>query len=228
MSIKNFILKIKYFRRWFLSEFPQKTQLGYCAKNVRIEYPLHIESPKNVFIYENTYLRNNIHIINAPNETVIIKKNCALAANVSIITNNHKSIVSVPTPLLVSSHINDISQNITIESDVWVGYGATILSGGNLNRGCIVGAKSLVTKPVPPYAVVAGIPAKIIAVRFSIEQILEHEKIYTENERYTIEELQKIFMEYYTNIPIYGDFINLTAEQKAQIKATKLRISFID
>lgn len=60
---------------------------------------------------------------------------------------------------------------IVIGDDVWIGYGATILSGVTLGKGCVVGARALVCKDVPPYAVVAGIPARIIKYRFSEETI---------------------------------------------------------
>lgn len=60
---------------------------------------------------------------------------------------------------------------IVIGDDVWIGYGATILSGVTLGKGCVVGARALVCKDVPPYAVVAGVPARIIKYRFSEETI---------------------------------------------------------
>ena len=51
-------------------------------------------------------------------------------------------------------------------SDVWIGLGATILSGVHIGHGAIVGTKALVTKNVPPYAVVAGNPARVVRMRF--------------------------------------------------------------
>lgn len=61
---------------------------------------------------------------------------------------------------------------ILIENDVWVGHGATIMNGVTVHNGAIVAANSTVTKDVPPYAVVAGNPAKIVKYRFS-EEIIE-------------------------------------------------------
>ena len=51
---------------------------------------------------------------------------------------------------------------VSIEDNVWVGFDAVILPGVTLGKGCIVGGKSVVADEVPPYAVVAGNPAKII------------------------------------------------------------------
>ena len=56
--------------------------------------------------------------------------------------------------------------DIRIGNDVWIGEDAKILSGVTIGDGAVIGANSLVTKNVPPYAVVGGVPAKIIKYRF--------------------------------------------------------------
>lgn len=57
--------------------------------------------------------------------------------------------------------------SIIIQNDVWVGTNATIMAGVTLHNGCIVAAESVVTKDVPPYAIVGGNPAKVLRYRFS-------------------------------------------------------------
>lgn len=57
---------------------------------------------------------------------------------------------------------NLCSQPVTIEDDVWIGFGAAIMKGVTIGKGGIVAAHSVVTKDVPPYSVVAGNPAQII------------------------------------------------------------------
>jgi len=61
--------------------------------------------------------------------------------------------------------------DIIIENDVWIGATATIMSGVKISNGAVVGAGSVVTKDVPPYAIVAGNPAKVVKYRFTEEQI---------------------------------------------------------
>ena len=60
--------------------------------------------------------------------------------------------------------------DIVVEDDVWIGQGALVLPGVTIGRGCIIGARSVVTKDVPPYSVYAG--TRIVRKRFS-DQIIE-------------------------------------------------------
>lgn len=66
---------------------------------------------------------------------------------------------------------------IVVEDDVWIGHGAIILSPANIGRGSIIAAGSVVTKDVPAYAIVGGNPARIIKMRFTPQEIAEHEKL---------------------------------------------------
>ena len=74
--------------------------------------------------------------------------------------------------------VNDVKRTtLSIGHDVWVGYSAIITSScKNIGNGSIIGAGSVVTKDVAPYAIVAGNPAKVIRYRFDIETINELEK----------------------------------------------------
>jgi acetyltransferase-like isoleucine patch superfamily enzyme len=56
-------------------------------------------------------------------------------------------------------------QGVVIEDDVWIGSKATILDGVTIGRGAVVGAGAVVTKSVPPYAIVAGVPARVVGIR---------------------------------------------------------------
>ena len=67
--------------------------------------------------------------------------------------------------------------DIVIEDDVWIGYGATIMSGVHIAQGAVIAAGAVVTKDVPAYAIVGGVPSKVIKFRFGNECIDELEKI---------------------------------------------------
>lgn len=69
-------------------------------------------------------------------------------------------------------------EKITVGNDVWIGCRAMILDGVTIGDGAIIAAGAVVTKDVPPYAIVGGVPAKIIKYRFQpekIEELLESE-----------------------------------------------------
>lgn len=65
----------------------------------------------------------------------------------------------------------------TIGNDVWIGYGAYIRAGISIGNGAIIAARAVVTKDVPPYSIVAGVPAKVIKMRFPDEVIELAERI---------------------------------------------------
>jgi virginiamycin A acetyltransferase len=79
------------------------------------------------------------------------------------------------TPEIADMHMNmghpSCKGDIIVENDVWIGAKSTIMSGIKIHNGAIVGATATVTKDVPPYAIVAGNPAKIVKFRFSPDQI---------------------------------------------------------
>jgi len=67
-------------------------------------------------------------------------------------------------------------EGVVIEDDVWIGFGAIILSGVRIHRGAIVAAGALVAEDVPPYGIVGGNPAKLIKYRFEEADRASHDR----------------------------------------------------
>lgn len=65
---------------------------------------------------------------------------------------------------------------VVIEDDVWVGANVTILKGVTIGRGSVVAAGAVVTRSCPPYSIIGGVPAKVLKMRFTPEDIEEHER----------------------------------------------------
>lgn len=97
----------------------------------------------------------------------------------TIITGDHRID-------LVGRYIIDVTDDeklpdqdfpVVIEDDVWTGANVTILKGVTIGRGSVIAAGAVVTKSFPPYSIIGGVPAKLIKMRFTPEQIAEHERV---------------------------------------------------
>ena len=88
--------------------------------------------------------------------------------------------------------------DIIVEDDVWIGYRSTIMSGVRIGQGAVIAAGAIVTKDVPPYAIVGGVPAKIIKSRF--EDSIVHELKKVNYSKLRIEVIEDIIVDLYTEI----------------------------
>lgn len=223
MSIVSKISALK--RCWFTS----LSDLGSSGKNSAIGFPVYITSPKNVHMEDNTVIRLGAYFINNSGENIFIKKYTVVGPRCTIVTNNHRSTVGIPQVLLGASHVNDNSGDIIINEDVWIGANVTILYGAELGRGCIVGACSMVNKHIPPYALVVGSPARIVGVKFTLEQILEHEKaLYPEDERMSKSELKTLFEIYYKGVKVFGVQTDFSDSDIEHLEWAKKQRHFIE
>lgn len=171
--------------------------------------PQDISIGKKCIIGKKAHLADNISIgnftyLNCNVLDIIIESNvtignfCSIAPGVLIGLGNHYIQTVTTHPILFndyylnsfkSGNINqqleglaDQNQETVIGSDVWIGARANIRRGIKIGNGAIIAADSVVTKDVPDYAIVAGIPARIIRYRFDKEQVeflsQNHEKCF--------------------------------------------------
>lgn len=119
-----------------------------------------------------------------------IGKYCSIACGAKFLftSANHtlSSLSTYPFPIffeeweLDAANVADAWDNrgdIVLGNDVWIGYEAVILSGVTIGDGAVVGARAVVTKDVPPYTIVGGVPAKLIKKRFSDDVIAKLSEI---------------------------------------------------
>jgi len=104
---------------------------------------------------------------------------CSIARHTAIQDHNHDT-ENITTYFIRHHFFNEerkesaISKgDIHIGNDVWIGTQSTILSGVTIGDGAVIAANSVVTKNVPPYAIVGGTPAKVLKYRFSEDIIKE-------------------------------------------------------
>ena len=112
-----------------------------------------------------------------------IGKGCSLADDITFmidLNHDYRAVCQGSSAFLdgiVPMEKTPRKGTIIIQNDVWIGHGATIMAGVTLRNGCIVAAGAMVTKDVPPYAMVGGNPARILRYRFSPDMAAALQKI---------------------------------------------------
>lgn len=162
----------------------QTIYLNAVIKDPQIEigdYTIYNDFVADPLLFE----RNNV-LYHYPihREKLIIGKFCSIACGTKFLFNcaNHtlKSLSTYTFPLfyeewgLEKSNITtawDNKGDIVIGNDVWIGYEAVIMAGVHIGDGAIIAAHAVVTKDVPPYTIVGGVPAKEIRKRFDTDTI---------------------------------------------------------
>lgn len=140
----------------------------------------------NDFVNDPTLFENNNVLYHYPinYDKLQIGKFCSIACGAKFLFNsaNHtlSSLSTYPFPLFFEewglekkdvTNAWDNKGDIVIGNDVWIGYEAVVLAGVTIGDGAIIGTRAVVTKNVPPYTIVGGVPAKPIKKRFSEETI---------------------------------------------------------
>lgn len=146
----------------------------------------------NDFVHDPREFRKNNVLYHYPinKDRLIIGKFCSIACGAKFLFNsaNHKmaSLSTYTFPLFFEewdlekenvAQAWDQKGDIIIGNDVWIGYEAVILSGVTIGDGAVIGCRAVVTKDIPPYTIVGGVPAKPIRKRFDEETIKELQKI---------------------------------------------------
>lgn len=162
---------------WSLISRNIKRQFASCGTNVHVGnycdmIPSHIHCGHHVHIGPHASFMASIAHIYIGNFVVF-------GPNVTIRGGDHRID-------LIGKHIYEIGEgeklpkndkDVRIDDGVWCGCNVTILKGCHIGKGAVIAAGAVVTKDVPPYAIVGGNPAKVIKYRFSPEEISRHEKI---------------------------------------------------
>jgi len=130
--------------------------MSYHDKSI-FENSVYISDCKNISIGSHCHINENVFI-----QGGVIGNNVMIAPNVAILNNSH-SYERTDIPMIDQGMVNN--SNPIIEDDVWIGRNVIILHGLIVGKGSIIAAGSVVTKNIPPYSIVGGVPAKLIKSR---------------------------------------------------------------
>ncbi len=103
---------------------------------------------------------NNFRV--AGNGSIVVGSRCYISQFCSFISHNHG--IRKGTPIQLQPH-DEAKANIVVGDDVWFGAGCTVLPGARIATGAVLGAGSVITKPVPEYEIWAGVPARKVGER---------------------------------------------------------------
>lgn len=125
-----------------------------------------------IYVGKKTY--GGLDVMNDTQHCLRIGNYCSIAKKVTFLVGIDHRLSNISTypfqAMIIDGKREAVSKgDILIEDDVWIGFGATILSGVHIGQGAVVATGAVVTKDVPAYAIVGGVPAKILKYRFSPE-----------------------------------------------------------
>ncbi len=128
--------------------------------------------PKGAEAGRKTYFASSPRILwNAYGSKLVIGHFCSIASDVTIFLGGYHYTDRITTFPFSRRRSSYSKGGVTIGSDVWIAHGATLLDGVTIGDGAVVAACSVVTRSVPPYAIVGGNPARLIRYRFSEDVI---------------------------------------------------------
>ncbi len=136
-----------------------RNKFMYFGRNAEVRPYAYFDYCSNISIGDNVVIRPGSMFFANKNTKIIIKNNAMLASCVHIYTDNHK-FNDLTKPILFQDH--DDFKDVIINEGAWIGANVTILTGVNIGKNSVVAAGSVVTKNVPQFSVVAGVPAQII------------------------------------------------------------------
>jgi acetyltransferase-like isoleucine patch superfamily enzyme len=159
----------------------------YAIRSLFKEYGENVVfCPYDYFSFSTISLGNDVYIGPGANfssiKSITIGSKVLFGPNVTIMGGDHNTSMIGKYMFDVKDKLYENDLPIIINDDVWIGTGVIILKGVTIGEGSIVAAGSLVNKNIPPYTIVAGVPARIIKKRFSESQIKKHIHIISENQ----------------------------------------------
>ena len=175
--------------------FPNPSKVYPRSGDMQTVYLKNVVSNPNIIVGDYTIYhdaladprgferRNVLYHYPLNHDKLVIGRFCSIASGVRFLMNgsNHarQSLSTYPFSLLGEEWDDSLQPqrawdnhgNTRIGNDVWIGMDVVIHSGVRIGDGAIIGARAVVTGDVPPYAVVAGVPAKVTRMRYTPEEI---------------------------------------------------------
>lgn len=140
---------------WWIRKLFIRMFIGNMGHNCFIMKKFMATNPSNIYLGNNVIINRNV-MLDGRGAKIIIGNNVDIAQETNIWTLEHD---------VHSENHNAIAGNVIIDDYVWIASRVTILPGVHIGKGAVVATGAVVTKDIPPFTIVGGIPAKIIGKR---------------------------------------------------------------
>ena len=162
----KFVKKLVSIPHRLFNLFFLKPSLSSCGKNVSIGSNVDVAGIENISIGNNVSIGTDCRFYTT-RANVCIKDNVMFGPGVTVISGDHRiDVLDKPMIALTDSDkLPENDQDICFSGDNWIGANSIILKGVNIGYGSVVAAGAVVNRNVPDYAIVAGVPAKVIRYR---------------------------------------------------------------
>ncbi|KTD04513.1 chloramphenicol acetyltransferase [Legionella geestiana] len=159
-----------------------KNRLKKCGRNVVFDPVNSVITYESVEIGDHVFIGGGAWFSSSEAAPVRIGSCVMFGPGVTLLCGDHAFRErGVPMYFVKKDAPSKHSAAIDIKDDVWIGANVTVLKGVTIGRGSVIAAGSVVNKPVPEYAIVAGVPAKVIGQRFDDQALSEHKALLEKN-----------------------------------------------
>jgi maltose O-acetyltransferase len=165
-----------------------RLRLKSVGHQVTISSNCHFAEAKEISLGHHVFIHTGAHFYTGRGSQIKIGNYVLIGPNCSLIAAN-RDYTNWQTPMYFGTEY--LKKPIVIEDDVWIGERVTVSPGVTIHRGAVVGAGAVVTKDVPEFAIVGGVPAKVLKYRFDPRTIKKAKKINLDSFIYLKKDRQK-------------------------------------
>lgn len=156
----------------------KKGTLGSCGKEVRLGRGMRMYGSKNLTIGNDVGIGEGA-LFMCTRAKITIGDHVMFGPRVTVITGGHRMnlVGRYMTSVTEAEKEAGDDRDIIFKGDNWIGANATVLRGVTVGEGAVIAAGAVVTKDVPPYAIVGGVPARVLKMRFTEDEIKQHTEL---------------------------------------------------
>lgn len=169
-------------RAWnrFVVSPARKAALGKHGKSVRLGTSVRMYGPENIYLGNDVIIGDGA-LFMCTRAKIHVGDHVMFGPQVTVITGEHRMdlVGRYMTTVTNEEKRPEDDRDVIFEGDNWIGANVTVLSGVTVGKGAVIAAGAVVTRDVPPYAIVGGVPAKVLKMRFDEETLKLHEEALT-------------------------------------------------